>query len=265
MTHRWTAIPVALCLVIGAASASGPSKAAGRPPAPAGHCFDARDVREAVQSDAHTIAVRLGDESRYRLEMVDACPGALRRDRVQIASRHGWVCGSNEEQVMSGGRACALSGLAKIDAREFAELAMRGQRPAAKEGELETVEVRAKRRQGFGGSTSYCFDARHMRGWREDGSDIVVEVSPKRSGGHRYYRVELASSCSETTSANAVQLVSPTGGTAICGNPGDRVMFSLDGGAANAPGTLASRFAGSLSAQAGCSIKQVYPLLPGEK
>ena len=62
-----------------------------------------------------------------------------------------------------------------------------------------------------------------MRGWSEDGSDIIVEVAPKRSGGHRYYRVELASSCGETTSANAVRLMSPTGGTAICGNPGDPV------------------------------------------
>lgn len=263
MSSRW--IAVVLTLGVGLAAAILDANAADRQPAPAAYCFDARDIREAVQSDVSTIAVRLGDESRYRLELVDACPGALRRDQVKIASRHGWVCGSNDEVVMSGGRACPLAGLAKIDAREFAELALRAQRPAADGGDLETIEVRSTRRRGFGGTSAYCLDARYMRGWSEDGGDIVVEMSPRRSGGHRYYRVELAGSCSTTTSATAVQLLSPTGGTAICGNPGDRVMFTFDGGAATSADTMASRFAGSLAVQAGCAIKQVYPILPEEK
>jgi hypothetical protein len=265
MTRCRIVVSLVLAMSAGIAPASDAGSSSARPPAPSPHCFDARDVREAVQSDPQTIALRLGDESRYRLELAEACPGALRRDRVKIASRHGWVCGSNEEHVTAGDRRCALSGIAKIDARQFAELALRSKRPEADGGDLETIEVRSKRRQGFGGTTAYCFDARHMRGWREDGSDIVVEVSPKRSGGHRYYRVELASSCGETTSANALRLESPTGGTAICGNPGDRAMFSVTSGGASATGTLATRFAGSLAAQAGCAIKQVYPILPAEK
>jgi hypothetical protein len=265
MTRCRIVVSLVLAMSAGIAPASDAGSSSARPPAPSPHCFDARDVREAVQSDPQTIALRLGDESRYRLELAEACPGALRRDRVKIASRHGWVCGSNEEHVTAGDRRCALSGIAKIDARQFAELALRSKRPEADGGDLETIEVRSKRRQGFGGTTAYCFDARHMRGWREDGSDIVVEVSPKRSGGHRYYRVELASSCGETTSANALRLESPTGGTAICGNPGDRAMFSVTSGGASATGTLATRFAGSLAAQAGCAIKQVYPILPEEK
>jgi hypothetical protein len=265
MTRCRIVVSLVLAMSAGIAPASDAGSSSARPPAPSPHCFDARDVREAVQSDPQTIALRLGDESRYRLELAEACPGALRRDRVKIASRHGWVCGSNEEHVTAGDRRCALSGIAKIDARQFAELALRSKRPEADGGDLETIEVRSKRRQGFGGTTAYCFDARHMRGWREDGSDIVVELSPKRSGGHRYYRVELASSCGETTSANALRLESPTGGTAICGNPGDRAMFSVTSGGASATGTLATRFAGSLAAQAGCAIKQVYPILPEEK
>lgn len=262
MFSRW--IAVVLTLGLGVAAATRHASAADRPPAPAAHCFDARDIREAVQSDVRTIAVRLGDESRYRLELIEECPGALRRDQVKIASQHGWVCGSNDEMVLSGRRTCPLAGLAKIDAREFAELALRAQRPAADGGDLDTIEVRGQRRRGFGGTSAFCLDARHMRGWSEDGGDIIVEVAPKRSGGHRYYRVELAGSCSTTTSATAVQLLSPTGGTAICGNPGDRVMFSFDGGGATSPDTMASRFAGSLAVQAGCDIKQVYPILPDE-
>ena len=264
MTRSRIIVSLVLAMNAGTALASDVESSSGRPPAPSPHCFDGRDVREAVQSDPQTIGLRLGDESRYRLELAEACPGALRRDRVKIASRHGWVCGSNEEHVVSGDRRCALSGIAKIDARQFAELALRSNRPAADGVELDTIEVRSKRRRGFGGTTAYCLDARYMRGWSEDGGDIIVEMAPRRSGGHRYYRVELAGSCSTTTSATAVQLLSPTGGTAICGNPGDRVMFSFDGGVASSPDTLASRFAGSLAVQAGCDIKQVYPILPGE-
>ena len=264
MTRRCFALTLTLATGLCTTAASDAQTVSDRPAAPSTHCFDARDVEEAVQSDPQTIALRLGDESRYRLELAEACPGALRRDRVKIASRHGWVCGSNEEHVVSGDRQCALSGIAKIDARQFAALALRSNRPAADGVELDTIEVRSKRRRGFGGTTAYCFDARYLRGWSEDGSDIVVEVSPKRSGGHRYYRVELASSCNETTTANAVRLVSPTGGTAICGNPGDRVMFTAGGTGASQSGTLANRFAGSLAVQAGCAIKQVYPILPEE-
>lgn len=185
MTRLRIVASLAFAMSAGATLAGEGASSSGRPPAPSPHCFDARDVREAVQSDAQTIALRLGDESRYRLELAEACPGALRRDRVKIASPHGWVCGSNEEQVVSGDRRCALSGIAKIDARQFAELALRSNRPAADGVELDTIEVRSKRRRGFGGTTAYCLDARHMRGWSEDGGDIIVEVAPKRSGGHR--------------------------------------------------------------------------------
>lgn len=252
-------------LAAGIVSTRASTHAAERPAAPAPYCFDARDIREAVQGDAHTIAVRLGDESRYRLELIDACPAALRRDNVKIASRHGWVCGSNDEQVISDGRACPLAGVAKIDAREFAELAMRGQRPAPRDGELETVEVRGRRRIGFSGSTAYCFDTRHMRGWREDGSNLVVEVSPIRSGGNRYYRVELASVCSEMTNASRLNIVSPTGGSAVCGNAGDRAYFSGDGTWAPGSGTVESLFANGLAVRTGCEVVRVYPVLPGEK
>lgn len=240
---------------------AGPSASDAQAPPPAPHCFSARDVREVRQSDPQTLAIRLGDGARYRLELADACPGAMRAEHLQLSSRQGWICGSNEENLVMGDRRCAVAGLARIDAREYAEHALRSDRQGGNVAELATLEVRGKRRRGFGGTTAYCVDARYMRGWSEDKGDLIVEMSAKRSGGNRYYRVELGGSCNEMSSSNHMQLVSGVGTNAICGNIGDRALFTRD---QNVGGVLRPRTEGSLAAQYGCTIRQVYPLLPGE-
>jgi Family of unknown function (DUF6491) len=236
--------------------------AATQPSPPAPHCFSAREIREVRQSDPQTFAIRLNDESRYRLELADACPDALYEDRLRVVSRHGWICGGNDEMVESGKRQCAVSGMGKIDARQYAELALASDRNRPSQA-LERIEVRAKRGRGFGGTTAYCFDTRHLRGWREDGNDIVVEVSPKRSNGHRYYRVEFDGSCPEMVSMDTLQLDSPSGGTAFCGNAGDRALFSRSSGSEE--GFARRLIERGLAASAGCSASRVYPMLPEEK
>lgn len=238
---------------------------AAQPPPPAPYCLNAREVREAHQSDAHTLALRLNDESRYRLELADACPDALAGDRPTLVSRDGWVCGSNTEYVDLGDRRCAVAGLAKIDASEYADHALRGRRRGGAVETLDTIAVRGERRRVFGGTTAYCLDARHMRGWREDGDDIVVEVSPLRSGGNRYYRVELSGQCNEMITMQTLRLESPTGGSAICGTPGDRAFFSRNENLSfGSAAILRPLSEGGLAAGFGCSISRVYPLLPHE-
>lgn len=78
-------------------AASTPASMAGSRQPPAPHCIDAREIREAVQSDARTLAIRLNDDRRYRIELADACPGATVLGNPQLLSRGGWLCGSNEE------------------------------------------------------------------------------------------------------------------------------------------------------------------------
>ena len=258
----------AIALLLSTASATALSASTSLPaeqgPPPAPHCFSAREVREVRQSDPQTLAVRLTDGARYRVELADVCPGAMRADHPRLVSRQGWICGSNEEILDLGERRCAVAGLARIDAREYAEHALRSDRGGGDivaRGALDTIVVRGKRRRGFGGSTAYCLDARYMRAWSEDAGDLVVEVSPMRSGGNRYYRVELGSGCAELSSAIHVQLVSAVGTTAICGNIGDRAVFLRD---ENVGGVERPRTEGSLAAQYGCTVKQVYPLSPGE-
>jgi hypothetical protein len=238
-----------------------------RAPPPAPHCFNAREVREARQSDAQTLAVRLNDESRYRIELADACPDALWSDRPALVSRHGWVCGSNEEYVDLGDRHCVVSGLARIDAREYAEHALRSQRRAKSNADIvATIEVRAQRRRGFAGTTANCLDTRHMRGWREDGSDIVVEMSPRRSGGNRYYRVEFGGHCSEMNSMNHMRLESAIGGNVVCGNVGDRAVFFRDDNRAPESEPFLRRIQESrLAARFGCHVSLVYPILADDE
>lgn len=248
------------------ASASPPARAE-QPPPPAPYCFNAREVREARQSDAQTLVVRLNDESRYRIELADACPDALWSGRPQLVSRHGWICGSNEDHVDLGDRHCAVAGLARIDAREYADHAMRSQRLARSDAAvLDAVEVRGQRRRGFAGTTANCLDTRHMRGWREDGRDIVVEMSPRRSGGNRYYRVELGGQCTEMATMHHLRLQSAIGGNVVCGNAGDRaVFFREDSTVADAAPFRRRIHEGGLAARAGCPVSLVYPVAPDEK
>lgn len=252
----------ACCLLAfaGAVSAAPPERPA--------DCFSAREVREARQSDERTLALRLNDGSRYRVELADACPGALRDGQPRILSRGGRVCGSNDEIVESGALRCAIAGIARIDARTYAEAARDSDRADARA--LDTVEVHGIRRRGFSGTTAYCLDARYMRGWHEDGGDVVVEVSPKRSGGNRFYRVELQGDCNEASSMSILQLFSPTGGNAICGNPGDRALFMRDEALFRPAMADASPFSrrigeSGLAARYGCSVSAVYPIMPGER
>lgn len=248
-------------LLLSFAPIAGASSPDVQAPPPAPHCFSARDVQDVQQSDPQTLALRLGDGALYRLELAESCPDAIRVQHLQLTSRQGWICGSNEEILDTGGRRCAIAGLARIDAREYAEHAKRSDRQYRNVATLETLEVRGKRRHGFGGTTDYCLDARYMRGWSEDNGNLIVEMSPKRSGGNRYYRVELGGSCSEMSLSNHMQLVSGVGTTAICGNAGDRVVFMRD---ENIGGVLRPRAEGALAAQYGCAIRLVYPLLPDE-
>lgn len=253
------AVAGAVAAVLAGALAGG-SGAQERPPAPAPYCMDARQMAEAVQPDAHTLAIRLADDSRFRVELADACPGAAVDGAAALVARGGWVCGTNEEHVRVGERQCAVSGLARIDAEQFARLAQ----TAGRSGGIPTlapVKVRGERRRGFAGSTSYCLDARQMRGWHEDADGVVIEVSPRRNGGHRYYRVELAGSCPELSRAESVELRSGLGQSAICGNPGDRVL-ALDGlsTGASLPITPIVGLRGQ-----GCPISVVYPLEPAAR
>ena len=236
--------------------------AAARPPKPAPDCMDARAIREVRQPDARTLAVLLDDGTRYRVELADDCPFAAAAGRAAIVSRHGWVCGFNEEHVRDDARRCAVAGLARISTEQYARLALQAHR-AGGIPTLDAVAVKADRRRGFTASPSYCLDTRDMRGWREDGDGLVVQVSPRRNGGIREYRVELGSACPELSSSSTVMLRSGMGRSTVCGHPGDRVLLAPPQAPA---GEFMSRpHEHGIAARHGCAIALVYPLDPGAR
>src|SRR5690606_4641868 len=118
----------------------------------------------------------------------------------------------------------ALSASALADA-----LRLRDARMQADVTTLDRVEVQGHRNwRDIRGTTDYCVDARFLRGWREDDEGLVVEVSPRRHAGHRYYRVETLNECADLASARSIRLVSRSGGAAVCGYPGDKVVLLND-------------------------------------
>lgn len=193
--------------------------------APPSACLDARQVAELQQASPRQLAALDRSGQRFRIDLGEDCPGSTGA-KAQLLARGGRVCGSAGEAVRIGAATCPIIGLSPVDARGYAALARAAAGLASDSvaTTLETVEVRGERRRGFGGSSSYCFDTRYLRSWSEDSKGMLVEVAPKRSGGHRYYRVELPQSCPDLDSAPAISFRSGVGISLICGNPGDRIV-----------------------------------------
>lgn len=232
------------------------------PPAP--HCLDARGVRQVEQATPGSIAVRDANGQPYRVDFSADCPGINDATEVRLDAPGGWACGRSSEEVMVDGRRCQISAVSQIDNRTFAEAARESSRRFATT--LPTVTVtgrsdgRSSPRRGFHGTPEYCFATRHVRSWNEDPQGVVVETNPRRNGGHRYYRVELGSSCSILAGATDVDFQSGFQNGLICGNPGDRIVMTpsgIEGDLLGIQGDL--RFSTPRFARPGCSVLAVYP------
>ncbi|WNH47813.1 hypothetical protein PDM28_14150 [Stenotrophomonas aracearum] len=225
------------------------------PPAP--HCLDARAVRQMEQASPDAIAVLGSNGQAYRLDFATACPGVNDAEQVRLDAPDGWACGRPSERLVVDGRSCPLSAVSVLDNRSFAEVARESSRQFATT--LEAVTVTAKgaatseRRQAFRGSPEFCFATRNVRGWSEDPNGVVVETNPRRNGGHKFYRVELGSSCSILAGATEVDFQSGFQNGLICGNPGDRIVMQPSG-IENDGRSYTPRFA-----RPGCAVMAVYP------
>lgn len=258
-------VSISLVLFLATAMAVVPASAQTRSPPPSPDCLDARRMREVRQAYPRVLTVLTDDDRRFRVDLEDDCPLGETGDATLLA-REGWVCGQAREFVRAGGQLCPIGGLQTIDAREYAALARAGDRDAGI-ATLDTVQVRAERRKGFAGSYSYCFNPRYMRAWSEDNEGLLVEMSPRRAGGNRYYRVELGQSCPDLYSAPAVSFRSGVGIGLICGNPGDQVVAQteredLERAYLQGDG-ISPRFNPRRAGRVRCSVTAVYPHQPG--
>lgn len=244
---------IAVLALLGVATV-GSRQADARSPAPAAHCLDARQMQEARQASPQTLAIALNDGTKFRVDLAQSCPDAVNGGQASLLAREGWVCGLSPEFVEAGGQRCAVAAVTPIDARTYAQLARAGARDDQGVNTLDAVQVHAEKQHGFTASASYCLNPRWMRSWTEDGKGLIVEMSPKRAGGNRFYRVELSSACPDLAESQQIELRSGMGIGVVCGNAGDQVVAIND-----APfergrqiTSRASRFA--------CPIAAVYPI-----
>ncbi|KRG37431.1 hypothetical protein ARC78_16120 [Stenotrophomonas pictorum JCM 9942] len=232
-----------------------------QPPAP--HCMDARKVDDVQVIDTATLALRLTDGGRYRMSLQEDCPG-VGTEPVNLLARGGWFCGNPDEAIRTATASCAVTAVEPQDSRQYAELLR--SRASTLVNSLPSVAVTGTTHRGFAGSPDYCVGIRDLRSWREDPQGVVVEVSPRRSGGHRYYRLELGSSCGDLSNADTLTLLSGVGLAQVCGHPGDRLRLSraqptpvgdfIEPDAIPRP-QMQSKIASTFF---GCPIARVYPL-----
>lgn len=261
---RSTAFHALLILLFAA-----PLMAAERSPAPGPDCMDARRMQEARQVSGQTLAVALDDGERFRLSLASDCPRAIGvAGAMQVLSREGWVCPADAARIRTAdGETCPILGVERIDPRTYAELAReaRDYRGLAGVARLDPIEVVAERRRGFARSTNFCLAARHLRSWSQDSEGFVIEVAPRRSGGNRYYRVEVQSGCTLPPNARAaIALQSGIGNGVICGYPGDEVQVVGEEGAGSmlaGEASFANRQWPIIGTQ--CPVVAVYPLPMG--
>ncbi len=228
-----------------------------RPPAPAPHCMDARQLQEMRQSAPRTLAIIDRNGDRHRIDLAQDCAAV---GTAALIAPHGWVCGGMPgESLRITDRQCAVSRVTPLDPKGYAALALASHRDAEGVHQLAAVQVTAQKRRGFGGSPSYCFAPAHMRAWSEDVDGMIIEMSPRRAGGNRWYRVELGTSCVELSTATRIEIRSGGGNGLVCGNAGDRVTNAPEPLPVLAPDEFAGRLRGR-GEKFGCPVAAVYPI-----
>lgn len=247
-----------LSVTVGNSGAADGAAVARVPPAPT--CLDARQVAEMRQPDPRTLAIATTGHRYCRLRLATDCPGLEADAQSSLWGREGWICGAPPEFARGAGRDCGITGAQAIDAATFAGLARGADRNGV--ATLAPVEVHGAKRpgqQGFRGTTNYCFAPRYLRSWSEDPRGVIVEVSPRHSGGNRYYRVELNSSCTMLDGASSIGFESGMDLGIICGNPGDQLVIERDRPDRATGHPMFGRPGRSSLAAARCGVRAVYP------
>lgn len=250
---RWL-LPIALTL----GAVPGATAQERTPPGP--DCIDARALRDVHQADDRTLALRAEDGSRAVLTFQADCPNVTSRSDVTTLAPGGWLCGAAGEAVRSGSQACPVASVRLVDAREYADVVREAQRHGI--STFDPVVVSAPEQHRFAGTPDYCLRVDALRGWQEDREGLRVEVSPRRAGGNRHYRIETNGGCGDMANAETLRLVSGVGLGMVCGNPGDRVVFARSqpaalGGVSGFPRPLMQS---TLAAEHGCRINRLYPI-----
>lgn len=231
------------------------SAAAGQRTPPQAHCIDARQISGAEDISSNTLAVRLKDGQRFKVQLAQDCPAPESRLSVR-GSKEGWLCAEPGESLVIGDAQCPISTIEPLDARSYADLLRQRDSQVATMAPLQVKAASAPRSRGFRGTADYCVAIDAVRRWSEGPQGITVEVSPNRAAGNRFYRIEVASSCPALANAQTMTLVSGMGIGMVCGHPGDRMALARPERELIRPGDRAN-----FSGRYDCQISRVYPVL----
>lgn len=245
---RWSAATVYALVLLWS-----PPSAAREPPA-AG-CIDLHDLDGGWRSGARELLIRSNDGFGARLELDSACPPFAEGVDLETFAPDAWACPDAEVVVRGGDTTCPIIRLDVLSTSELAAALRTREARMKAVVTLDRVVARGQHWRDIRGTTDRCVDARFLRGWAEDSKGLVVEVSPGRHSGHRYYRIDTAEKCS-FGSAHSIRVASRSGGAAVCGRPGDKVV--LISHAASGLTTMGGTPSGAFDR--GCEISRVTPL-----
>lgn len=211
--------------------AANPDPGSARAPAPDAHCLDARSLESARRLDDGRLLVATA-RGGHLLRLQAGCPVDLDAPDLSLLGPDGWVCGDGSARLRGGADGCLVASVEPVPAREFADLARRGDAALMRTATaLDAVEVqaRAPRRRGFPASFAYCLPIRHVRGFSVNDDGVRIEVSPHRADGNRWYQVDLQRSCPELEATAEINIESGMGIGLLCGNAGDRLVPRVNG------------------------------------
>jgi hypothetical protein len=248
LVKRW------VVAVICAWLAPWPQPSGAREP-PATGCIDLHDLDGGWRSGEREILIR-SRNAGARLELDSACPVFAEGIDLETLAPDGWACPGGPVFVRGGTTTCPVTRMSALSTSELAEALRARNIHLQKVVTLGRVVVRGHRWRDIRGTTAYCVDARFLRGWRDDRKGLVVEVSPRRHSGHRYYLVETVTTCPDLATARSIRLVSTSGGAAVCGYPGDKVVLVDD----SSQGFARMGGAPTGAIGLGCEISRVTPL-----
>lgn len=225
---------------------------------PAADCIDLHDLTGGWRTGERDILIRSGEGAGARLELDPACPAFAEGIELETLAPEGWACPGGPVFVRGGDIACPVIRTSALSAPELAEALRMWEANVRPTVALDKVEVRGQRHwRDRTGTTDYCVDARFLRGWRYNNVEgLVIDVSPRRHAGQRFYRVEMADTCSDLSSDVTIRLESRNGGAAICGHPGDTVVLNNSGSGSTRMGPPRA----AATRGRNCEITRVIPL-----
>lgn len=222
---------------------------------PAAGCIDLHDLDGGWRSGERELLIRSSDGFGARLQLDTACPPFAEGVDLETFAPGAWACSGTEVVVRGGDTICPVVRLDVLSESELAA-ALRTREARLQAVTLDRVVAHGQHWRDIRGTTDRCVDARFLRGWFPHADGLVVEVSPRRHSGHRFYLVETAGQCADSRNAHSVRLVARSGGAAVCGRPGDRAVLM---GHASA-GLVAMGGPPSGAFDRGCEISRVTPL-----